>query len=59
MKILSWLFSVTQTPYDTDKMSEEFIDQFCNRAFSEGQVVCIKMGFFRFQQIPFACKEGK
>lgn len=38
LKILL-LFSVTQEPYDTDKMSEVFVDQFCNRAFSVEQPV--------------------
>lgn len=42
---------VTQEPYDTDKMSEAFIDQFCNRAFSEGQPVVFTYGDKKYLQL--------
>lgn len=44
-----WCFSVSQEPYDTDKMSEVFIEQFCNRAFSNGQPVRTSMHCFHVE----------
>ncbi|CAB4000648.1 Vesicle-fusing ATPase 1, partial [Paramuricea clavata] len=42
---------VSQEPYDTDKMSEVLIDQFCNRAFSEGQPLVFTYGDKKYLQL--------